>query len=103
MAKRFGKLLGMDHWLIHPMFSQCGEVDFNETQGLECVRSHADALLTKVRRKYKEYGINEKPFVVIKADNGTGGMGHHDGARRPRDRHPVAPGPDPHGHHPGRP
>ena len=75
VAKRFGKLLGMDHWLIHPMFSQCGEVDFNEAQGLECVRSHADTLLTKVRRKYKEYGINEKPFVVIKADNGTGGMG----------------------------
>jgi hypothetical protein len=28
-----------------------------------------------VRRKYKEYGINEKPFVVVKADNGTYGMG----------------------------
>jgi glutamate--cysteine ligase len=26
-------------------------------------------------RKYKEYGINEKPFVVVKADNGTYGMG----------------------------
>ena len=31
-----------------------------------------DALLAKVRRKYKEYGINEKPFVVVKADNATG-------------------------------
>ena len=29
-------------------------------------------MLGKVRRKYKEYGINEKPFVVIKADNATG-------------------------------
>ena len=29
----------------------------------------------KIRRKYKEYGINEKPFVVVKADNGTYGMG----------------------------
>lgn len=28
-----------------------------------------------MRRKYKEYGINEKPFVVIKPDNGTYGMG----------------------------
>ena len=37
--------------------------------------SHVDAVLTKVRRKYKEYGINEKPFVVVKADNGTYGMG----------------------------
>jgi hypothetical protein len=39
------------------------------------VKTNVDALLTKVRRKYKEYGINEKPFVVVKADNGTYGMG----------------------------
>jgi glutamate--cysteine ligase len=30
-------------------------------------------LLGKIRRKYKEYGIQEKPFVVVKADAGTGG------------------------------
>eukprot|EP01041_Mallomonas_annulata_P036775 gene36775-59950_t len=57
------------------MFNQCGEVDFNTSAGLECLRSNTDALLGKIRRKYKEYGINEKPFVVVKADNGTGGMG----------------------------
>ena len=28
-----------------------------------------------MRKKYKEYGINEKPFVVVKADAGTYGMG----------------------------
>jgi glutamate--cysteine ligase len=39
------------------------------------VQTNVDALLTKVRRKYKEYGINEKPFVVVKADNGTDGLG----------------------------
>ncbi len=75
VSKRFGKLLGMDHWLINPMFNQCGQVDFNTDAGLECLRSNTDALLGKIRRKYKEYGINEKPFVVVKADNGTGGMG----------------------------
>jgi len=32
-------------------------------------------LLAKVRRKYKEYGIKEKPFVVVKADDGSRGMG----------------------------
>ena len=46
-----------------------------KSAGLDCVRSNADALLTKIRRKYKEYGINEKPFVVVKADNGNRGMG----------------------------
>ncbi|MEZ5644907.1 MAG: glutamate--cysteine ligase [Burkholderiaceae bacterium] len=75
VAKRFGKLLGMDPWLITPLFNQCGEVDFTQDAGLDCLRTNVDALIGKIRRKYKEYGINEKPFVVVKADNGTGGMG----------------------------
>jgi glutamate--cysteine ligase len=75
VAKKFAKLLGMDPWLINPMYTQCGEVNFSEGAGIECVKSNADALLGKIRRKYKEYGINEKPFVIVKADNGTYGMG----------------------------
>jgi glutamate--cysteine ligase len=75
VSKRFGKLLGIDPWLINPMFNKCGEIDFEQPAGLECLHTNVDALLTKIRRKYKEYGINEKPFVVVKADNGTSGMG----------------------------
>ena len=75
VAKRFGKLLGMDPWLITPMFNQCGEVNVADKKGLECLRSNTDALLARIRRKYKEYGITEKPFVVIKGDRSTGGLG----------------------------
>ncbi|MDO9402371.1 MAG: glutamate--cysteine ligase [Polaromonas sp.] len=75
VSKRFGKLLGVDPWLINPMFAKCGEVNFAEGAGMDCLSSNVDALLTKIRRKYKEYGINEKPFVVVKPDNGTYGMG----------------------------
>ncbi|MEK8030627.1 glutamate--cysteine ligase [Ideonella sp. DXS29W] len=75
VAKKFAKLLGMDPWLINPMHTQCGEVDWQQPQGLDCVRSNVDALLTKIRRKHKEYGINEKPFVVVKADDGPSGLG----------------------------
>ncbi|ADX48342.1 glutamate--cysteine ligase [Paracidovorax avenae] len=75
VSKRFGKLLGIDPWLIHPLFSHCEGLDFSEGAGVEALRSAVDAQLTKVRRKYKEYGINEKPFVIVKADNGTYGMG----------------------------
>ena len=75
VAKRFGKLIGVDPWLINPMFSKCGEVDLSQSAGIECVTSNVDALLTKIRRKYKEYGINEKPFVVVKSDDGSAGMG----------------------------
>jgi glutamate--cysteine ligase len=75
VAKKFSKLLGMDPWLINPMYSVCDEVDFQDGTGGECLQTQVDALLNKVRRKYKEYGINEKPFVIVKADNGTYGMG----------------------------
>ncbi|MDT0140621.1 glutamate--cysteine ligase [Acidovorax sp. PRC11] len=75
VSKRFGKLLGIDPWLIHPLFSHVEGIDFSEGSGLEALRTAVDAQLAKVRRKYKEYGINEKPFVIVKADNGTYGMG----------------------------
>jgi len=70
VAKRFGKLLGMDPWLITPMFQS---VDMHGKKGLEALQTAADAQLTKVRRKYKEYGINEKPFVIVKSDVGSYG------------------------------
>jgi glutamate--cysteine ligase len=75
VAKKFAKLLGMDPWLINPMFARCGEVNFADGSGEECLMSNAETLLGKVRRKYKEYGIQEKPFIVVKADAGTHGMG----------------------------
>ena len=75
VAKKFAKLLGMDPWLINPMWSACGAVDLTDAKSLDGLQTQVDALLTKVRRKYKEYGINEKPFVVIKADGGQDGLG----------------------------
>ncbi|MDH5540732.1 MAG: glutamate--cysteine ligase [Rhizobacter sp.] len=75
VAKKFAKLLGMDPWLINPMFARCGEVNFSDARGTECLQTNAEALLAKIKRKYKEYGISEKPFVIVKADSGTYGMG----------------------------
>ncbi len=37
------------------------------------VRRKSNHLHSKVRRKYKEYGINEKPFVVVKGQSGAEG------------------------------
>ena len=75
VAKRMGKLLGVDHWLINPMFDKCVGVDLMQDPGLESLASQADALLAKIRRKYKEYGIKEKPFIVVKTDDAAPGLG----------------------------
>ena len=75
VAKKFAKLLGMDPWLINPMYARCGEVDFSDNGGRDALMAHTEALLGKVRRKYKEYGIQEKPFVIVKADAGSSPLG----------------------------
>ena len=75
VAKRMGKLLGVDPWLINPMFDKCVGVDLLQDPGLESLASQTDALLTRIRRKYKEYGIKEKPFIVVKTDDAAPGMG----------------------------
>ncbi|MDO4723556.1 MAG: glutamate--cysteine ligase [Comamonadaceae bacterium] len=75
VAKSFGKMLGIDPWLINPVFAQATGVDFAQGQGIEALQEGVSAVLAKIRRKYKEYGITEKPYVAIKADNGTYGMG----------------------------
>ena len=48
VAKRFGKMLGIDPWLVNPLFNRCGELDFQKQEGLECLRTNVDALLELV-------------------------------------------------------
>jgi glutamate--cysteine ligase len=75
VVKEVAELLGIDPWLLNPYFESCGKIDFRGRQGEECLEGYVDEILTDVRAKYKEYGIQEQPFVIIKADAGTYGMG----------------------------
>lgn len=75
VARRFARLIGVDQWMLNPFFAKCGQVNFAERSGEECLEAQVNAVLTKIRRKYKEYKINEAPFVIVKADAGTYGMG----------------------------
>jgi glutamate--cysteine ligase len=75
LAQAFGQLVGIDPWLIDPCFSWCAGVDFQARQGEECLATHVSELLGQIRAKYAEYGIDREPFVIVKADAGTYGMG----------------------------
>jgi glutamate--cysteine ligase len=75
VAKEFAQQIDIDPWLISPLTLQCGEVNFKEKAGLECLGRNVDNLLMSIRKKYREYNIDREPFVVIKADSGTYGMG----------------------------
>ncbi|CEG57391.1 glutamate--cysteine ligase [Legionella fallonii] len=81
VACEFAELVGLDPWLIDPYFSSIDGVDFMAQEGVEQLAQEVDRILALVSDKYATYGITEKPFVVVKADNGTYGMGvmmvHH--------------------------
>ena len=46
-----------------------------DKQGGECLAEKTEKLLLDIQRKYDEYEIDATPYVVIKADAGTYGMG----------------------------
>ena len=75
IAREFAALLDIDPWLIEPLFRNCGEVDFMKRAGESCLSRNVESLLNAIRKKYDEYGITSDPFVMIKADSGTYGMG----------------------------
>jgi glutamate--cysteine ligase len=50
-------------------------VNFAEQTGLDCLAANVEFLLPQIAAKYREYGITEAPFLIVKADAGTYGMG----------------------------
>jgi glutamate--cysteine ligase len=75
VAAEFGQLIDIDPWLIEPYFATCGEINFQERKGEECLAGHVESILARVRSKYREYAIEREPFCIVKADAGTYGMG----------------------------
>jgi glutamate--cysteine ligase len=75
IAAEFAQLLDIDPWLLNPFHARCGEIDFQARAGEECLASNVSMLLEKIRAKYREYGVQDTPYVAVKADAGTYGMG----------------------------
>ena len=75
VAVKFANEIGIDPWLINPEFEVCGQINFQERTGEECLAFQVDNLLNRIRAKYLDHDINSPPFVIVKADAGTDGMG----------------------------
>ncbi|KAA0181430.1 glutamate--cysteine ligase [Cupriavidus sp. H18C1] len=75
VAKKFAKLIDIDQWMINPYFAKVGGIDFHERVGEDALADAVEGVLKKIAKKYREYGIKETPYVVVKADAGTYGMG----------------------------
>jgi len=75
VARKFAEKHNFDPWLISSYHEACGTVDFKRKEGLECVALNVDKTIRRIAKKYEEYGIEQEPFVFIKADSGSFGMG----------------------------
>ncbi len=75
VTDEFAAMVDIDPWLFKPLFRNCGQVDFMDRKGEDCLIFHGQQLLTEIKEKYQQYQIPQPPFLVIKADAGTYGMG----------------------------
>jgi glutamate--cysteine ligase len=75
VAEAFAEQIDIDPWLVSPLSRHCGNINFKEQSGTECLAINVAALLEEIQAKYDEYGIEKEPFVVVKSDTGTYGMG----------------------------
>lgn len=75
VAQEFSALIGIDPWLIDPVMSNCGQIDFMSRGGTDCLVKNTQFVLARIKEKYQQYNIDKQPYVFIKADAGTYGMG----------------------------
>ncbi|MFV1996763.1 MAG: glutamate--cysteine ligase [Acidiferrobacterales bacterium] len=74
-VNEFAELIGIDPWLIDPMFRKCGKINFQKREGEDCVAKNVGELLKQIQQKYDQNGIDDEPYAIVKADAGTYGMG----------------------------
>ena len=75
LMRELADILEMDPWLFSAFFDTAQNININEEDDRKRLKEQCDALLAKIQKKYDEHGIEEKPYLVLKSDSGTYGMG----------------------------
>ena len=64
-----------DPWFLSCYYDRVTDANIMEDETLQRLADSAANILYKTQQKYNDYSISEKPFVMIKANSGTYGMG----------------------------
>ncbi len=75
LLEDFCTQFSLDKWKIFAWFHQCGSVDFHAQQGISCVAKGVEKILAQTQAEYAAHAVPDAPYVFIKADSGTYGMG----------------------------
>lgn len=75
LIDEFSEIIGLDPWLFSCLFEVVDQVSIHEPRDRQRLADSAASLIRRIQAKYNEHGITDKPFVFLKADRGTYGMG----------------------------
>lgn len=75
LAGEFAEAFALDKWTICADFKAVTNVNFKTRDGVDVLVQTVDDMLAHARKKHSEYGIADAPYVYVKADSGTYGMG----------------------------
>lgn len=75
LADQFAELIGLDPWHLRVETELFEKFDINSSESREALAQCVDSFLQKIRAKYREQGIEEPPFVFVKNNSGTYGLG----------------------------
>jgi len=75
VAEEFCKLIDIDPWRMVTEVEEVKEVDFLDRKGLDQIADVAADMLSDLERKYKDWGVDDDPFVMVKNSAGTYGRG----------------------------
>jgi glutamate--cysteine ligase len=74
-TNEFAQLLGLDPWLFQAHFDSAANINLDNKQNLELLAEKSFQILEKTKENYKKYEIKDKPYLFVKNDSGTYGMG----------------------------
>lgn len=74
VVNEFVQIVPIDPWIINPAFQAVSDIDFITQTGMNKIAHATKHLLETIQSQYDARGITHRPFVVMKADNGTYGM-----------------------------
>lgn len=75
LLNEFAKIINVDPWFLSCLHSSVADVNIHVEQDRQSLMDMSSELLSAIAAKYKEHSISEKPYLLLKADSGTYGMG----------------------------
>jgi len=75
LAEEFARVIDEDPWLFQVSTQRFEAFDVSNEQSRFSLATQVDQMIDKIAQKYKEHDVEAKPYVFVKNNSGTYGLG----------------------------